>query len=149
MANFNKVILMGNLTRDPEVRYLDSGVSVANFGIAVNDRWTNRETGEQQEDVCFVDCEAWGRLAEIVEQYVTKGSPVHVEGRLKYDTWETEDGQRRSKLKLRVFGLQMLGRMNGNNNTSTSQAPTTSAPTTQATPSKPSQSVELADDIPF
>ena len=148
MASFNKVILMGNMTRDPEIRIFDNGGSVANFGIAVNDRWKDRNTGEQQEEVCFVDCEAWGRQAEIIEQYLSKGSPVHLEGKLKYDTWETEDGQRRSKLKLRVFGLQMLGRGNGDddeNVTRGSQGP--QGATVGSTGSAP-EPTEM-EDIPF
>ena len=125
MASFNKVILMGHMTRDPEIRIFENGGSVANFGIAVNDRWKDRNTGEQHEEVCFVDCEAWGRQAEIIEEYLGKGSPVHLEGKLKFDTWETEDGQTRNKLKLRVFGLQMLGRAGGNGDEEGNPAPKT------------------------
>ena len=90
MANFNKVIIVGHLTRDPETRHTQSGTAVANLGIAVNHRYKDKD------EVCFVDVTAWGRLAEIVEQYMRKGSAVLVEGRLKLDQWET-DGQRRDR----------------------------------------------------
>ena len=142
MPSFNKVILMGNLTRDPEIRVFDSGGSVANFGIAVNDRWKDRNTGEQMEEVCFVDCEAWGRQAEVIEQYLVKGSPVHLEGKLKFDTWESEDGQTRNKLKLRVFGMQMLGRAAENGNGAGNGDNPTSRPAQN-------DNVDTMEDIPF
>src|SRR6202030_404574 len=98
MASFNKVILMGNLTRDPEVRYTPKGTAVAKIGLAVNHRWTN-EAGEKKEEVTFVDVEAWGRQAETIGQYMTKGKPILIEGRLKLDSWDDkESGQKRSKM---------------------------------------------------
>jgi single-strand DNA-binding protein len=102
-GNFNKVILLGNLTRDVELRHTpQTNSAVANFGIAVNRRWKTPE-GEQREEVTFVDCEAWGRTAEIMSQYLNKGRPVFIEGRLKLDTWQDkESGQNRSKLKVVV-----------------------------------------------
>ena len=103
MASYNKVILMGNLTRDPEMRYIPSGTAVTNFGLAMSDRYTDRQSGEQKETVCFVDVEAWGRQAEIANEYLSKGRPVFIEGTLKFDSWETEDGSRRSKLSVRAF----------------------------------------------
>ena len=83
MASYNKVLLMGNLTRDPEVRYTPKGTAIANIGLAVNRRWTT-DAGEQKEDVTFVDVEVWGRQAETVGQYLSKGKPIFVEGRLHH-----------------------------------------------------------------
>lgn len=109
MASYNKVILMGNLTRDPEMKYLPSGTAVANFGIAVSERYTDRQTGEQKENVCFVDIEAWDRQAEIVNEYLSKGSPVFIDGALKFESWETEDGTKRNRLKVRLLRFQFVG----------------------------------------
>lgn len=109
MASYNKVILMGNLTRDPEMKYLPSGTAVTNFGIAMNEKYTDRQTGEQKESATFVDIEAWDRQAEIVNEYLSKGSPVFIEGALKFDSWEAEDGTRRSRLKVRAMRVQFIG----------------------------------------
>lgn len=97
MASYNKVILMGNLTRDPELKYLPSGTAVATAGLAVSRTYTDRQSGERREEVCFVDLETFGRTAETMNEYLEKGRPVHIEGRLRYRTWETDDGQRRGK----------------------------------------------------
>jgi len=111
MASFNRVILMGNLTRDPELRYLQSGMAVTEFGLAVNDRKKN-PNGEWVDDPVFVDITLWGRTAEVVSEYCSKGKPLFVEGRLKLDTWET-DGQKRSKLKVVGDRIQLLGSKEG------------------------------------
>jgi len=109
MASFNKVLLMGNLTRDPEVRYTPKGTAIANLGLAVNRRWTS-ESGEQKEEVTFLDVEVWGRQAETVGQYLSKGKPIFVEGRLKLDSWEDkESGQKKSKLKVVCEHFQFIG----------------------------------------
>ena len=108
MANLNKVLLIGNLTRDPDLRYIPSGAAVANFGLAINRTYTN-STGEKVEDVCFVDVVAWSRLAEVCGEYLTKGRPVFIEGRLQMDSWEQEDGKKRSKLKVIAQNIQFLG----------------------------------------
>ena len=114
MASYNKVLLMGNLTRDPEVRYTPKGTAIANIGLAVN-RVYKTESGEQKEEVTFVDIEVWGRQAETVGQYLSKGRPVFVEGRLKLDSWEDkESGQRRNKLKVVAERVQFLGAPRGN-----------------------------------
>src|SRR5215472_12984189 len=98
MANFNKVILMGNLTRDPELRYTPKGMAIAKIGLAVNRRWKS-ETGEMKEEVTFVDVDAFGKTAETIAQYLKKGRPILMEGRLKYDTWEDKQtNQKKSKL---------------------------------------------------
>ena len=109
MASYNRVILMGNLTRDPELKFLPSGTSVANFGIAMNEVYTDRQTGEKRETPCFVDVEAWGRQAEVVNEYLTKGSPIFIEGSLKFESWETEDGTKRNRLRVRAFRIQLIG----------------------------------------
>jgi single-strand DNA-binding protein len=100
MASFNKVILAGNLTRDPELRYTPKGTAVAKIGLAVNRTWKS-ETGEMKEEVSFIDVEAWGRQAEVISQYMRKGRPLLIEGRLKLDTWEDKNThQKQSKLKV-------------------------------------------------
>ncbi len=111
MASFNRVILMGNLTRDVEVRYLQSGMAVADIGLAVNDRRKN-QAGEWVEEATFVDITLWGRTAEVAGEYLSKGSPILVEGRLKLDSWES-DGQKRSKLKVVGERMQMVGGRGG------------------------------------
>ena len=111
MASFNRVILLGNLTRDIEVRYLQSGMAVADIGMAVNDR-RKGQNGEWIEETTFVDVTLWGRTAEVASEYLSKGSPLLVEGRLKYDTWE-KDGQKRSKLSVVCERMQMVGSKGG------------------------------------
>lgn len=111
MASFNKVILMGNLTRDIELRYTTSGMAIGACGIAVNDRRKN-QAGEWVDEPTFVDLTFFGRTAEIAGEYLSKGSPIHIEGRLKLDTWEKE-GQKRSKLQVIVERMQMLGGKSG------------------------------------
>ena len=107
MANFNKVILAGNLTRDPQISYLPSNTPVAEFGLAINRKWRSQD-GQMKDDTCFVDCRAYGRQAETLNQYMKKGRPLLVEGRLKLDQWEKE-GQKRSKLYVIVEMFQFLG----------------------------------------
>src|SRR6188768_3221639 len=110
MASFNRVILVGNLTRDPELRYIPSGTAVSDIGLAVNDRV---KRGDQWVDeVSFVDITLWGRTAEIANEYLSKGSPVLIEGRLRQDRWE-KDGQKHSKLKVTCDRMQMLGARDG------------------------------------
>lgn len=109
MASFNKVILLGNLTRDPEVRYTPKGSAVADLGIAVNRQYT-LDNGEKREEVTFVDVTFWGRTAEIAGEYLKKGRPVFIEGRLQLDTWDDkQSGQKRSKLKVIGENMQLLG----------------------------------------
>jgi single-strand DNA-binding protein len=108
MANYNKVLLIGNLTRDPQLSYLPSQTAVVDFGLAVNRRWTGKD-GQAKESTCFVDCRAFGPQAETINKYLTKGRPVFVEGRLDYDTWTAQDGTKRSKHRITVEGFQFLG----------------------------------------
>ncbi|TWT79922.1 Single-stranded DNA-binding protein [Planctomycetes bacterium CA13] len=112
MASYNRVILVGNLTRDIELRYTPGGLAVTDIGLAVNDRRKSATTGEWVEETTFVDITLWGRTAEVASEYLSKGSPLLVEGRLKYDTWET-DGQKRSKLRVVGERMQMLGSPGG------------------------------------
>ena len=109
MASFNKVLLLGNLTRDPEVRYTPKGSAVADLGIAVNRQYT-LETGEKREEVTFVDVTFWGRTAEVAGEYLKKGRSVFIEGRLQLDSWDDkQSGQKRTKLKVIGEMMQMLG----------------------------------------
>src|SRR5215471_154648 len=109
MASFNKVILVGNLTRDPELRYTPKGMAIAKVGLAVNRVWTN-EAGEKKEEVTFVDIDIFGRTAENVSQYMRKGSPILIEGRLRLDQWDDKQtGQKRSKLGVVAETVQFLG----------------------------------------
>ena len=149
MASFNKVILLGNLTRDPEVRYTPKGTAVTELGMAVNRVYT-AENGEKREDTTFVDVTLWGRTAEIAGEYLKKGRPVLIEGRLQLDTWDDkQSGQKRSKLKVIGEGLQLLGGRpggggggddEGGSRPSSRPAP----PPKAAAPSEPDD-----DEIPF
>lgn len=107
MANFNKIFLMGNLTRDPQLSYLPSQTAVVEFGIAVNRKWKSKD-GEDKEEVCFVDCRAYGRTAENINKYLAKGRPLFVEGRLTFDSWTAQDGSKRSKHRVTVENFQFL-----------------------------------------
>ena len=109
MANVNKVILIGNVTRDPEVKFTSKGSAVTDIGLAINRNYT-LDSGEKREETTFVDVELWGRLAEIAGEYAKKGRPIYIEGRLRMDTWEDKStGQKRSKLKVVAEALQLLG----------------------------------------
>ena len=108
MASFNRVILMGNLTRDPQVRYIPSGTAVADLSLAVSENFKNK-AGEQVESTCFVDVVVWARQAETCGQYLSKGSPALVEGSLQLDKWTTKEGDNRSKLRVRASRVQFIG----------------------------------------
>jgi len=154
MASFNKVILLGNLTRDPEVRYTPKGTAVTELGMAVNRVYT-AENGEKREETTFVDVTLWGRTAEIAGEYLKKGRPVLIEGRLQLDTWDDkQSGQKRSKLKVVADGLQLLGSRpggggGGGGDDEGPNAPGSSkpAPPPRAAPSAPSAPDD--DEIPF
>jgi single-strand DNA-binding protein len=150
MANFNRVILAGNLTRDPELRYTPKGTAIASFGMAINRRWKS-ETGENKEEVTFVDIEAWGRQAEVVGQYMKKGKPFLVEGRLKLDQWEDKNThQKQSKLKVVLESFSFIdgGGRGDTGRPAASAAP--SAPSAASAPvaSEPDSPPE-PDDVPF
>ena len=129
MANFNKVMLMGNLTRDPQLSYLPSQTPVVEFGLAVNRTWKDKD-GEKREETCFVDCRTYGKPAEILNQYMAKGRPLFVEGRLQYQTWE-KDGQKRSKHVVIVDNFQFIG---GNDRGATTTQDAAPPPDNDTTP---------------
>ena len=152
-ASFNRVILIGNLTRDPELRYIQSGSAVTEIGLAVNER-RKTPTGEWVDDVNFIDVTLWGRTAEVVCEYCTKGKPLFVEGRLKYETWET-DGQKRSKLRVVGERIQLLGSKEGGGggNYEGGSYNRSSAPRQQQQPAGGYDTYDQApptdDDVPF
>jgi single-strand DNA-binding protein len=109
MANYNRVLLMGNLTRDPQLKYLPSQMAVVEFGMAINRKFRTAN-GEDREEVCFVDCSSFGKQAEVINQYFTKGKPIFIEGRLKYDQWEDKNGGgKRSRLVVVVDRFEFIG----------------------------------------
>ncbi len=112
MSNVNRVFLLGNLTRDPELRQTLSGISVSDLGVAVSETYRNK-AGETVEKTCFADVVVWGKQAEACSQYLAKGAPVMVEGRLQLDQWETDSGEKRSRLRVKADRVQFLGRLRG------------------------------------
>lgn len=137
MPNMNRVFLMGNLTRDPELRHIPSGRAVADMRLAVSEKYKNKD-GELVESACFVDLVAWGRQAELCGQYLAKGSPIMTEGKLQLDSWETDDGQKRSKIRVQAFRVQFLGR-NGDSADSHSES----------NPEESNEHEQEAADMPF
>lgn len=109
MASLNKVLLIGNLTKDPELRYTPNGIAVVNLRIAVNRRFRDRASGELKEETCFITVTAWDKQAEACNQYLKKGSPIFVEGTLQSRSWEANDGQKRSTIEVRAERVQFLG----------------------------------------
>ncbi len=151
MASYNKVILLGNLTRDPELRYTPKGTAVARLGLAVN-RSYKTDTGETKEEVTFLDVDAWGKQAELIAQYLRKGNPLFVEGRLRLDQWDDKQtGQKRSAVKIVMENFQFIGgRTDGGGGTPS--APPSRPPTKPAGPSEPPVSEgppPEEDDVPF
>lgn len=112
MGSYNKVLLMGNLTRDVELRHTNNSQAVANIGLAVNRRYRTAQ-GEDREEVTFVDCEAWGGTAEVMAKYLSKGKPVFVEGRLKLDQWQDKEGNKQSKLRVVIESFQFVDSRSG------------------------------------
>jgi single-strand DNA-binding protein len=148
MASFNKVILLGNLTRDPEVRYTPKGTAVTDLGLAVNRSYT-AENGEKREEVTFVDVTFWGRTAEVAGEYLKKGRPVFVEGRLQLDSWDDkQSGQKRSKLKVIGENMQMLGAPRGGG-TGGGDEESGSRSSRPAPPPKAAPPAPDDDEIPF
>ncbi len=169
MASFNKVILMGNLTRDPELRVTAGGHSICKLGLATSRVYTTKD-GERREETTFVDIDAFGKQAEVISKYMRKGRPIMVEGRLKLDQWES-DGQKRSKLSVVLENFQFLGSRDDNDGGNTgagyeksspparsapvaSAAPAVSAPAAPATPAAPAANFSndndtLDEDVPF
>ena len=151
MPNFNKVILMGNLTRDPELRQTPKGTSVCAFGMAVNRVFRTADGGEQQEETTFIDLEAWGRQAEIISKYVSKGNPLFVEGRLRLDSWESKTGEKRSKLKVIVENMQLMGGrgVDGAPAGVDSYAPSARSSSIPSQSGSPVQGDDIEEDVPF
>ncbi len=152
MANLNRVLLIGNLTRDPELRYTPKGTAVTEIGLAVN-RVYSGEDGEKKEETTFVDVTLWARQAEIAGQYLKKGRPVFIEGRLQLDTWDDKQtGQKRSRLRVVAENLQLLGsRQEGEVSSpvpAPRRSPSASAPAARPEPRDPDLDAE-PDDIPF
>lgn len=154
MASFNKVILLGNVTRDPELRYTPKGMAIAKIGLAVNRSWKS-ETGETKEEVTFVDIDAFGRQAETIGQYIKKGSPLFVEGRLRLDQWDDKQtGQKRSRLGVVMENFQFVGAPRGEGSSGEpsrrSASPSSAAaPTGSAPASEPDGPPPEEDDVPF
>ena len=144
MAGYNKMIAMGNLTRDPKLRTIPGGAQVCDLSLATN-RSFNSANGEKREETCFIDCRAYGRTAETLNQYAKKGNPLLVEGRLQYDTWEGKDGVKRSKHRVFVERFQFLG-----TGRAAAQAPRQAAapaPAAPAAPAAPSAPAEPAEEF--
>jgi single-strand DNA-binding protein len=150
MSTMNRVFLMGNLTRDPEVRYTPSGTAVGDLGLAVNETYKNK-AGETVETTVFVDVEVWSRQAETCAEYLYKGSPVLIEGRLKFDQWENQQGEKRSKLRVRADRVQFLGSPKKTANTADAPRDTSAAPAPDPAPAPQPGNSAVADDddIPF
>lgn len=159
MASFNKVILLGNLTRDPELRYTPKGMAVARLGMAVN-RSYKTDAGETREEVTFIDIDAWGKQAELISQYLRKGSPLFMEGRLKLDQWDDkQSGQKVSKLRVVMETFQFVGGPRSGDGPGGGGAPGAAPAPRPARPATPAASASAAaesdgpppedDDVPF
>ncbi len=139
MANFNKILLMGNLTRDPQLSYTPNQTPVVDFGLATNRKWTGQD-GSQREETCFVDCRAFGRQAENINKYLSKGRLAFVEGRLTFDTWTAQDGTKRSRHKVTVQNVQFMPRTGAPGDNQVAQSASTDSEVKQQ---------RGEDDIPF
>lgn len=154
MASFNKVILMGNLTRDPETRVTANGNTICKLGMAVSRVYSTRD-GERKEETTFVDIDAFGRQAEVITKYMRKGRPLMVEGRLKLDQWETNDGQKRSKLGVVLENFQFIGSRDDNSEEGSSGYESSSPPqrsgsgASKDSGGSSSSDDVLDDDVPF
>ncbi len=142
MGSLNKVLLMGNMTRDPQLSYLpNSQMAVIEFGLAITRKF-KKQDGTQGEDTCFVDCQLFGKRAEVVQKYFKKGDPIFVEGRLKYDSWQAQDGSKKSKLRVNVENFEFVGGGKGGGQRA-GASPEPQEASVQEMDSMP------ADDIPF
>lgn len=166
MLEMNKVMLIGNLTRDPELSYTSGGTALAKMGLAVNRRWKDRNSGQYQEETTFVDLDAWGNQAEFCSRYLKKGRRVYIEGRLRFNSWETKEGQKRSKLSVTAERVQFAdpprsgGDYEGSSQGGTSQGGSARAESTPQTNNQPASSApanyddgpetdNTTDDLPF
>ena len=152
MANFNRIILVGNITRDPEIRYTPNGTAVTHFGLAVNRTWRSQD-GDNREEVCFIDITAWGRTGEIISEYKSKGDPILIEGRLRMESWQGQDGQKRTKHVVVVDNFQFLNR--STRGEGPPSQPTQDRPAQAPAPQQPKETAGGSDDafggddIPF
>ncbi len=145
MAGFNKVLLMGNLTRDPQLSYTPNQTAVVDFGVATNRRWTGQD-GTQHDETCFVDCRAFGRMAENINKYFKKGKPIFLEGRLTFDSWTAQDGSKKSKLRVTVENFTFLPGTGGGGPAAPDQEP---GPEPEAPPQGRPGGQTPDSDIPF
>jgi single-strand DNA-binding protein len=146
MASLNRVLLIGNLTRDPELRYTPSGAGTCEFSIGVNRSWNDKKTGEKKDEVAFLDIVTWGRTAELCAEYLKKGRSVFVEGRLTQDRWEdTKTGQKRSKIRVTAERVQFLGARSGGG----APGEPASEPSPAEAPEELSEQTPTDPDIPF
>lgn len=152
MASYNKVFLMGNITRDIEVRQVAGGQSIARIGLAVNRKFTT-QSGERREEVTFVDCDAWGKTAETMAKYLAKGRPVFIEGRLKLEQWEDKStGEKRSALRVVVEGFQFIDSRGADTDSDGQPSPQRSGPRPSTASSGPAPAApegDMGEDIPF
>lgn len=147
MASLNKVLLMGNLTRNPELRYTPNGVAVCQFGLAVNRRFLS--AGQERSETCYVDILVWGRQGETVNQYMTKGSPIFLEGRLQMDQWEDkETGNKRSKLQIVAETVQFIGSRQGGADRDDAEVPAYEEPRPTQAPRASSGSRYAPESMP-
>jgi single-strand DNA-binding protein len=150
MAGINKVILVGNLGKDPEVRYLEGGTAVANFPIATSETFKDRTTGERKTNTEWHNIVVWRGLAEVAEKYLKKGAQIYLEGKLRTRQWQDKDGNNRYTTEIVADNLQMLGRKDDNSASSTAATPTSSAPKETPKPtSEIDNSTNEVDDLPF
>ena len=155
MANYNKIIMIGNLTRDPQLSYLPSNTAVVEFGLATNRRWKD-QSGQQREDTCFIDCRMYGRRAEVINQYTSKGSQILVEGRLQLDRWQDKEGNPHSKHRIFVENFEFLdtrqsggGQGGGGYQSRPQSRPAQGAPRQQPAPQQqPQQAPQNFDEPP-
>jgi len=153
MPNLNRVFLMGNLTRDPELRYTPNNTAIVRIGVAVNRRWRN-QAGEDQEETTFVDCDAFGRTAEVISQYLKKGRPIFIDGRLRLDQWQDKEGNNRSKMLVVIENFQFVdsrgeGGDSGGPPAGGNAPRRTSAPRAATPPPADAHQPVQEDDIPF
>ncbi|MBI1826320.1 MAG: single-stranded DNA-binding protein [Planctomycetes bacterium] len=146
MASYNRIVLLGNLTRDPQLSYTGGNLAVCKFGLATNHRWKDKE-GKDREDVCFVDCTVFGRAGETFNQYMKKGGSVLVEGRLQLNQWTTPEGDKRSKHEVLVDNFTFVGGRPGGGSGGSSEAAMSGAPAGASRGGAPTSSAP--DDIPF
>jgi single-strand DNA-binding protein len=146
MASLNRVLLMGNMTRDPQLSYLPSQTAVAEFGLAMNRKF-KKQDGSQGEEICFVDCQIFGKRAEVINKYFKKGDPIFIEGRLKLDSWQAQDGSKRSRLRVFVENFEFIGGRRGGQPADSQDAPA-EMPVADAEPPY-GAGVSGGDEIPF